>query len=1161
MAVKPGSISNPVYVSALMQDAKPVQANAEQIVAQNGGVDFIDKYDETFKYDPINYPIKSTQQLNIDWTKFENHTFFASAEVKVNEAFDLLINKFPFDGSKTDVQKFLDKLTGFEKYVYDQFPSWSGALQFSSSWISVKDSAGYLYPEISKNSSGHTIINPPTGSFSIESLIYLPKISNDTQVVYQKSSTPSNGFTFYLQPGMSADYVTASFSVTSGSVRTSTDMTLIKGKYNHICLIFNAEDNEPDAFLQAYVNEKLISVSNIVNINNFDIDESNFLIGSGSSFYHESNLVTPTETFRGSLDELRVFHSVRSLEKQKLFAARGLYSTPDLKLYYRFNEPPPLLSEYLESESINSIVLDSSGNSLHANISNFTGSLRINAEEDSANPVKNEKKEFNITLFPAYEKVKILNSNLLTSASLYDIENPNFIVKLIPKHYLLEGAADSGFIKENGNIGQAYGGSGIPGQGEMGSTHLVLTLLYTWAKFFDDIKLFVQSFGTLRTIDYDNIDTAPDNFLNDIIRSYGFYLPSFFNHESLDKYLDDSDGPEDSYTSGISFKSVHTQILRRIIININDVVRSKGTQHSIRSFLRSVGIDPDNSLRIREYGGPTVKMLGASRNKKLESIPVIDFVSASLLASAPLFSPRIEPGFPLPKGYFIYDEAGGAAPTGTNKFPIGTSNVSDGLLTSGSWAIECMYKIPPYKSLLIADNDQSLLRLITTGSNLNMPNLLTNVVATQKLGTDSATVKAFFRPEVNGELLTLSVDLPGSGIFDGERWNVSIGRKRADEIGATCLSSSYFLRVGKSNFGEIEEIYTQESYFYDSTYNLFEKLTSEENSLGVIICIGDGQDIPENSGWQHLNGSDVAPEQSRTTSFYGWVSHLRFWSKFINNDEWTEHLRNYKSLGVENPHINYNFVSMQTGSFGKIRLDSLSKQPTRIADISGSIIFVDHSGNNNIMSGTLFGSGSSAIILGDVESHSFLSPDFDESSTSDKIRIRGLLDKENFVDNPWAITAPVYSSNEYFIKEEPQDDLRLSIEFSLTDALDRDIITMFSSLETMGDAIGRPELMFSPDYPDLQNLRDVYFNRLTEKLDFNRFFEFYRWFDNSISTFIEQLVPGKTRYKGTNFVVESHMLERHKMQSHHYNNYIENKINNSDVIKFNNNDFVVVINK
>ena len=49
----------------------------------------------TFRYDGIGSPLKSTQQLNIDFSKFENHTFFNSAESKLQIAFERVINQYP----------------------------------------------------------------------------------------------------------------------------------------------------------------------------------------------------------------------------------------------------------------------------------------------------------------------------------------------------------------------------------------------------------------------------------------------------------------------------------------------------------------------------------------------------------------------------------------------------------------------------------------------------------------------------------------------------------------------------------------------------------------------------------------------------------------------------------------------------------------------------------------------------------------------------------------------------------------------------------------------------------------------------------------------------------------------------------------------------------
>lgn len=1161
MAFKIGSLSSPSFVKSILRDAKPVQISAADVVEQQGATDF--KEFDSFKYDSISSPLKSTQQLNLDWSKFENHTFFSSAEVNVNDAFDLLINKFPFDGTKLEVQNFIDKLTGFEKYVFDQFPTWSGALHFSGTqvgenpangynanlgtWIEVKDRAGFYYAEISKNVTGQAVLNPSaTGSLSLEAQVYLPAISNSSQVIFQKISNSSNGFTLYLKPDSSTSFVTASFCVSSGSKSTSTSAVLTKGAYNHICVVMNREERRPDVTLQFYVNESLRSNSpKSINIGKLDIDDSSFYIGSGSSFFDSSTLITPLQTLSGTIDELRLFHDVRGLDKQKLYGNKGVYASPNLKLYYRFNEPPPLLSDTL-ADSVNSIVLDSSGNSLHSYVSNFTGSLRIDSSSDALNPVKNEKRDFNIVLFPAYEEVQSLNSQLLSSASIYDNENPNYIVKLIPKHYLLEGAAEDGFFNERGNAGNAYSGSGIPGEGKIGSTHVILTFLYMWAKFFDDMKLYVESFGKLRTVSYDENESVPDNFLQDIIKSYGFYFPGLFHHSEINKFTDDSDGPETEYSTGLAFKKVHTQILRRVIVNIDDFIRSKGTQHSIRSFLRSVGIDPDNSLRIREYGGYTTNILGASRNKRLESIAVVDFVSSSLVISPPLSASRVEPGYPLPGGQFILNDSGQV---------IGTNYASDGLLTSGSWTLSCHYKFPPYKLETIKTKSQSLMRLIVTGSAAYaQPGLIANVVAVHGTTTEDPKIIAYLRPGTSGStdidssspLLTMSLSMPGQGIFDGERWNVTLGRKRFDEFGSNYLSSSYFLRAGKSNYGDIEESYTTSTFFnerFGNEKNVFEFLSSSFNASGSYVCIGSQQTIPASAiqSYSFLNNTfEVDDGASRTVDFTGWASHLRFWSKAISESEWKEHVRNYKSAGVSDAKINYNFTSKVSGSFGKLRIDSFAKQIDKQADTSGQIIFIDHSNNNLHLTGSYFGSGSSVVVIGDVESYSYLSPDFDEASTSDKVRIRGLLNESNLAENPFATLGPAYSSNESFVKEVPVDDTRLSIEFSLVDALDRDIITMFSSLEELGDAIGRPELMFSPDYPDLETLRDVYFNKLVENLNFRRFLEFYRWFDNSISTFIEQLIPGKTRYKGTNFVIESHMLERHKREARHGDNYISN---------------------
>ena len=122
--------------------------------------------------------------------------------------------------------------------------------------------------------------------------------------------------------------------------------------------------------------------------------------------------------------------------------------------------------------------------------------------------------------------------------------------------------------------------------------------------------------------------------------------------------------------------------------------------------------------------------------------------------------------------------------------------------------------------------------------------------------------------------------------------------------------------------------------------------------------------------------------------------------------------------------------------------------------------------------------------------------------------------------------------------EKPRDDVRFGIEVSAVQALNDDIIKILATLDSFEEYIGSPELLFSPDYPDLDNLRRIYFNRLTGKINYTTFFQFFKWFDTSIGTLIEMLIPRKTKYLGTNFVIEPHMLERPKFTYSHSGMYM-----------------------
>lgn len=1135
MAPIRSQLSSPSFVKNLLAHRREVRATLSDVTNTNI------QSTSSFYYDKPGDGLKSTQQLNVDWSQFKNHTFFNSAEANVNVSFDRIINHFPFDGTKRDFEVFFESLTGFEKWVYDRFPKNVGYLNFDSSnqtYISTLGIVGGLYPELSADKSGANILDPGLRSFSIESQIYVPSQSNGVQTIFQKLNGNKNGFSFFLASTGSYTDVQGIFAIVSGSESLYVSAPMKKGMFNHVCAILDRSPRKNRVSL--YVNEQLISEStSSYAFGNLGCASSPFIIGSGTSVSFDGLTYTPTATLSASLDEVRFFHSVRTKEQQKAYADKSVFSTPDLKLYYKFNEPTGTLINGTTSD--NGLVIDSSGNALHSKVTNFHFSMRSTGSVTS--PLSSEKLSFSPVLFPYFTDTLSLNTNLLISASDYDSANPNLITKLIPSHYLLDGQIADGLETEAGNIGESYDAGTTPGTGQLGAAQLLASFLYVWGKFFDELKMYVDSFSNVMHVDYNSADTAPDNFLPFILKSYGFNIPSFFSDASIEQFIDAENIQSDFGTNQHALQFVQNQIHRRVLTNLHDIIKSKGTLHSVKSFIRALGIDPDNSFRIREFGGPTRLQLQHARELKTQPHLVLDIRDRTgYVISPPLSGSRKEIGFPNISGTMV-------------KTPIypphGVSNgANDGLFTSGSFSFEGLYRFPVGFNL-IPFATQSLMRMVVTGTTYSDPSVtdhwgtIVNITATSSSNiTDIQHVNAYIRPTQNSNSPAplLVMHLTGVNIFDGQRWNISFGRNRNDEFGSS-VSSSYFLRAARQELGELEQVHVTSSYFSEISPNkpligsVFQSMSTTLNSSGSHIVIGNMTVPAGTSGsiFHFLNDStNVTDNEARAGIFEGQVSMIRFWSRGLTENEWKEHVRNYKSLGVENPLKNFNFETVATGAFEKLRLDVPIEQTIVSASITGIMSLFDYSQNNLHMNAVGF-TPNRRILFTDLFSYSLISPLFDEASSNDKVRVRGFQNYSNVLESSVASVAPVYDPEP---SEPPMDDTRFSIEFSVIDALNRDMISIFATLDELDNSLGNPELLFSSDYPGLENLRKIYFNRLVSKINVKAFFEYFKWFDSSISSFIEQLIPRKTNFYGTNFVIESHMLERAKMRYHYIENYL-----------------------
>ena len=1084
--------------------------------------------EQIWRDDPYGTGLKSTQQVPLDWSDFTAHTFFNSAESKVNVAFERIVNQFPFDGSKMELVEFKDSLSGFEKYVFDKWPKFIGDLKFSKSssqYILTQDKSGYLFPEISRNILGERSVGNTfaVGEFTAEFWLYASSsTAYDNQTIFQKLNSANNhGISIFLSESASgASTVPVIFGISSGSTYLSASMNIEKGSYVHCSFVYDKEDFNS---IKMYKNSSLVSSSSASDITSLDFLDKNFHIGSGSSQDFDQFTFTPAETLDANIDEFRFWKIARSQSAINEFYKDNVFQNEDLSFYYRFNEPTG-------SYSSKAIALDHSGNGLHGQIQNYSDAMRGSKEQVHL-PVFYERPQNSPTLFPDYTDLINLNEDLLTSGSRYDNNNPNLITKLVPRHYFLEAQAEEGFEKEFGALDENYGhhdDGAFPGNGKIPTAQVISSFLFIWASFFDEIKVYIDSFAKLHDISHSEIDSIPAQFLQKLARKYGIELPNSFDSVSIDQFSEGKKISNGNPYSALSLKKVQELLWRRLLKEMPTINRMKGTVQSVRSLMLSLGINPDSSFRIREYGGPKSKKLASNKKLANSYYNTIDFSKGTpFLSSSHLIGYRHEPGLPFgaptPEVVLI-DHMGGESSTIKVATPASGPILTS--FTSASWSWEGHYQLKSDS----AQTTQSLFRIEVSGSvipNTGDPetSIAVNLTATSgsiRGGTENKMILAFSGSE------TSKLTITGSGInvFDGDPWYINVNHV------AKSQKSEFIVRAYKTLGDELLESH----YFsgsYDNSSATDNRLIKTSGYNRSLIAIGYNAEYYN----ELLNYSG-----DNTTHFDGKIGGMRFWTKALEENEAKEHAFNPYSVGVNVPLTNYNFffdasgtpianISTQIensrfpfGSWERLRLSTDVYQEVSSSNSNGKIDIIDTS-QNGAFSGRNF-TASTQVFTPTMKMFARLDPDYDITINANKVRVKSFIDKD-LAEESGAESGAIYELDP---REPITDDRRFSVEASIVQALNEDIVNILADNQYINDAMGTPEMMFSLNYPALEKLADKYFYRLTDKVNTTEYLKFFKWFDNNFGQLIEKLMPRTTEFLGINFVIESHMLERHRFE-------------------------------
>ena len=106
----------------------------------------------------------------------------------------------------------------------------------------------------------------------------------------------------------------------------------------------------------------------------------------------------------------------------------------------------------------------------------------------------------------------------------------------------------------------------------------------------------------------------------------------------------------------------------------------------------------------------------------------------------------------------------------------------------------------------------------------------------------------------------------------------------------------------------------------------------------------------------------------------------------------------------------------------------------------------------------------------------------------------------------------------------------LEVGFSPTNQVDSDIINHLGNFD-LGEYIGDPRTSENDDknYPDLDKLRDSYFEKYIKGYNVKDFIRLIKYFDNSLFKMIKDFTPARTGLS-SGVVVKQHLLERNKQR-------------------------------
>lgn len=546
----------------------------------------------------------SRVDFKVDYSSFSNHVFFNSALDYFNITGEKILNEYPYDGTRADLERFVKALDGYQRHVLSTWPSRLGHLRFnpaiSSSYCQIEDVG--IEDGVTKTS----LLSPGTGSISVEAWYDSGRAltGSDVSFILQKKGDDGSGYSLYLTGSM------LGFRISSGSTSSEVFCSASLGLPAYVLACADRTLASGTLFIYTGsigVYPSLVSSASISFGGPSYAASASLYIGSGT--LSSKNTVF----FSGSIDDVRMWRVPLGLVDVSSSFNRKAFSRGSLMGLWRFNETGS--SDFL---GVNSIVVDHSGHKLNGRVRNYypavrgSGSLFYERPDPILDIRHREVADF-----------VLLNQ---TSGSDHDRNNPSKVTDLVPEEFIR-------MDDEQGN-------------------DVLKNFLYVIGRSFDSLKVYADQISKLLRVNYGDFDQAPDAVLDVVAKFFGWELGGGFVNSDAIQYIlgrDVLDGPAGNDEIDDKLHEIKVQFWRRVLANLPYIYKAKGTAEGVRALMHSYGVN-EGFVRLKEFGFLNRTALEAQRISAERSSYSLQLGSGSLLASVTASLANNEP---LPGGYSI----------------------------------------------------------------------------------------------------------------------------------------------------------------------------------------------------------------------------------------------------------------------------------------------------------------------------------------------------------------------------------------------------------------------------------------------------------------------------------------------------------------------------